>query len=390
MALDPNIILRGAQSLGAIDPAGQLTRGAQAVGIFQQLRNEQQLAPVRQQLLQEQAAAQGLVNTQRQLQIAEAGRKRDLQGLASSYLEIKGLLDKGSYTKAADVLDQRRERLLAQGQTEADVSDTEFAASTLRSGNPEAIATLIQQGQGVVDAAEAEGLVTTKAGRRGAAKQRGAGALEGYVFDPDTGVYTIDPVIKDVLAKKAEKAIMAGKQIDLKTKQSINKDLTGILKDTIKIKRSAEELDRLEELKSPAAKLGAVFKFMKALDPTSVVRETEQGQVYAASGAAAQLAGSINSLLGEGKLTDKGFRDLVRTSKSIADANIESVSGEVSQLLDTFGDSLPVNFREKLEKRVPETFTSKEKVQRFQEGQRIVNPTTGERMEYRNGQWQPI
>lgn len=101
----------------------------------------------------------------------------------------------------------------------------------------------------------------------------------GLVFDPNTGSFSLDPVARDRLdalnAKKEE-----GDELKFKDKQSINKDLTAIVKSSVAVKRSAEELEGLKNLNSPAAKLGAIFKFMKALDPTSVVRETEQGQVY--------------------------------------------------------------------------------------------------------------
>lgn len=177
----------------------------------------------------------------------------------------------------------------------------------------------------------------------------------GMVFDPNTGTYKIDPVASERLQSMAITAKADG-GMNFKDRQSLNKDVTGILKDTVGIKRAAEELDKLKARGSAASKLGAVFKFMKALDPTSVVRESEQGQVYSASGAAAQLAGKLNSLLGEGQLTEAGFMDLVNTSKDIADANINSVSGQVYSLLDTFEDTIPQGFKDKVSARVPKPF----------------------------------
>ena len=178
---------------------------------------------------------------------------------------------------------------------------------------------------------------------------------EGLVFNPNTGKFNIDPVARRRLDDLAKKSAATG-VLDFKDKQSLNKDVTGIIKSTVSIKRFAEELEALEGVGTAAAKLGAVFKFMKSLDPTSVVRETEQGSVYAASGAASQLAGQLNSLLGEGKLSEAGFKDIVNTSKSIADANINSTVTEVGSLLDSFEDTLPASFKSKIKDRVPIPF----------------------------------
>lgn len=154
----------------------------------------------------------------------------------------------------------------------------------------------------------------------------------------------------------AQNAINAGVQIDAKGRRSINSDITGLIKESVAIHASAKSLEGLEKLGSAASRLAAVFKFMKALDPTSVVRETEQGQVYAASGAASQLAGQLNSILGKGKLTDAGFKDLVATSKNIANSSLNSTSGSVKSYLDTFEDTLPNSFKLRLTNRVPDLF----------------------------------
>lgn len=154
----------------------------------------------------------------------------------------------------------------------------------------------------------------------------------------------------------AQNAINEGVQIDAKGRRSINSDITGLIKESVAIHGSAKSLEGLEKLGSAASRLAAVFKFMKALDPTSVVRETEQGQVYAASGAASQLAGQLNSILGKGKLTDAGFKDLVATSKNIANSSLTSTSGSVNSYLDTFEDTLPNSFKSRLTNRVPDLF----------------------------------
>lgn len=185
----------------------------------------------------------------------------------------------------------------------------------------------------------------------------GTGDMAGYVFDPNTGRYSIDPNIKaDLQAKAEEKAAEARRksgEVDAKTRQGINKDVTALTKDTKFIYNAANDLEALQGRGSAAAKLAAVFKFMKALDPTSVVRESEQGQVYSAQGAAASLAGMLNNLVGEGKLTEAGFQDLVATSKQLAGSAVKASSEELNSYLDTYEDTLPETFKQKMLARIP-------------------------------------
>lgn len=207
---------------------------------------------------------------------------------------------------------------------------------------------------------EPEGYKAYEASRGGGkpvSKQMGTGEMAGYVFDPTTGSFSIDPKIKETLAAKAkaEKAAAdsEGRVVDAKTRQGINKDVTALTKDTKFIYNAANDLEKLKGSSSAASKLAAVFKFMKALDPTSVVRESEQGQVYSAQGGAAQIAGMLNNLVGEGKLTDAGFADIVNTSKVLAKSAVSASGEELKTYLDTYEDTLPESFKASLISRLP-------------------------------------
>lgn len=251
--------------------------------------------------------------------------------------------------KALDFLSRRAQMI---SQTGGNPSDTLEVANLIQSGDIKGAKNLLSS---VVTAGEQAGaLQSDKPDKKSAFKM----SEGGLVFDPNTGTFKRDPVAQQVLEEIANKK-QSGQTLTVKDKQSLNKDVTGIIKETVKIRNFASELDKLKGVGSAAAKLAAVFKFMKALDPTSVVRETEQGQVYAAEGAAAQIAGQINALLGEGKLTEKGFQDLVDTAKVIANSSIESSGREVSAFFDTFEDSLPSSFVEKSKLRVPKPFEIK-------------------------------
>ncbi len=189
------------------------------------------------------------------------------------------------------------------------------------------------------------------------ARKAGAGSYQqgdnGLVFNTETGTYKVDEKAKEILTKKAEQKAAEGVKLGVKDIQGINKDVTGLIKGVNDITQSAKSLDSLKSSSSPAAKLAAVFKFMKANDPTSVVRESEQGQVYEAQGAAKQLAGKLNSLIGEGQLSDEGFQDLVDTAKLMANSAIESSNQEINSYLDVYGDTIPSDFKSKIIGRIP-------------------------------------
>ena len=81
--------------------------------------------------------------------------------------------------------------------------------------------------------------------------------------------------IKKVLEDKAAAAIAKGTPLDAKDRQGINKDVTTLIKDTVSINKTAKDLSNLKKLGGGPASIALVFKFMKALDPQSVVRESE-------------------------------------------------------------------------------------------------------------------
>jgi hypothetical protein len=181
---------------------------------------------------------------------------------------------------------------------------------------------------------------------------------KGLVFNKQTGTFTVDPIAKARFDEIAKKAVIDG-GLSFKDRQSLNKDVTGMMQKSIEIRKAAAELDKLKGRGTAAAKLGAVFKFMKALDPSSVVRKEEQGQVYSAQGVASGMAGTINGLLGKGQLTEAGFLDLVNTAKTIANSNSSSTGTEVNALLASFEDTIPESFKLKVIERVPTQFKIK-------------------------------
>lgn len=335
MALDPNIILQGARGP---DVMGSVQQGLQAAGIFQQLQQQQAEAPLRNQLLQQQVAEGDRLSQARQDTAKLAEQNRVLGSIANSYSGVKDLVDAGRFSEAADRLEANKEVLRRSGIT--NFEDSDYAIEAFRSGDPERIRKAQLLGDASIREATSRGIISgpekPKSGRFKETRQ-------GFVLDSATGEVKAPSIGVNLIGKE---------KLETKDIQSINKDITSLAKSAKEIRQGAVDLDSLKERGTASSKLAAVFKFMKALDPTSVVRETEQGQVYAAQGAASSLAGRINSLLGKGQLTEEGFQDLVDTSKVLANSAVSSASKEVNEFLDTF--DFDEAQRAKFEARIPE------------------------------------
>ena len=186
----------------------------------------------------------------------------------------------------------------------------------------------------------------------GSKLEQGKGVMEGHSFNPSTGAYSINPALK----AKLDEATQKGK-LDLKDKITLNKEFTNLTKDTKGIHGAANSLSNLKKTSTATDKLAAIFKFMKSLDPTSVVREGEQTMAVRTGGAADSMVGYVNSLLGEGKLSDKSFTNMVNTAKNLANSAIDATEPEITNYLNTFGSDLSKGFKKGLMNRIPKRFT---------------------------------
>lgn len=139
--------------------------------------------------------------------------------------------------------------------------------------------------------------------------------------------------------------------------KGINADITGFTKGTEEINKAYNALSSLQEKATPTDQLAAVFKFMKALDPTSSVRESEQGQVYDAQGAAKGIAAKLNQLIGQGGITEENFQDIVGTAYKLASSDVEDTASQVSRYLDTYEGRMSGSQRSKFEGRIPNVST---------------------------------
>ena len=176
--------------------------------------------------------------------------------------------------------------------------------------------------------------------------QRGA---EGTVFDPNTGTSTIDPVV----AKRIEKTAEKKGGLDFKDRQSLNKDVTSLLKNTVEINNTAKDLSKLGEIKSGPASIALVFKFMKALDPTSVVREGEFATAENSAGIPESISNTYNKLIRGERLGDLQIKQFIETAQSLSNSAVISSNEQISSFLDTFVDTIPDDLKSSIKNRIP-------------------------------------
>ena len=185
----------------------------------------------------------------------------------------------------------------------------------------------------------------------------GTGDMVGYVFNPNTGEFTLSEGIKlDLEAKAAAakaEAAAKGRQIDAKGRQGINKDVTMLLKDSVMIYKTAKDLSKLGKLGGGPASIALVFKFMKALDPQSVVRESEFATAENSAGVDERVSNIYNKLLKGERLGAAQIQQFIDTANLLANTAIDSSSSEIASYLDTYEDTLPKSFVAALKKRIP-------------------------------------
>ena len=181
----------------------------------------------------------------------------------------------------------------------------------------------------------------------------------GMVFDPSTGTYSVDPVATAHLASLEEKKNTKG-GLGISDRKSINKDITGFIKQAMAIKSAASDLAGLKKLGTGAASIAAVFKFMKANDPGSTVREGEFATAESSSGVPEAVRNFYNKLI-TGERVDEGtIQSFIDVSQSLSNSAINASTTMVDGYLNTFEDTLPKSFAGKVRERIPSLFDIKE------------------------------
>lgn len=172
-------------------------------------------------------------------------------------------------------------------------------------------------------------------------------ADNGLVFDSATGKVDVNPSLKQVMNTPS---------LGVSDRQAINKDITSLTKDTIGIHKTAKDLEKLSANMSGPASIAMVFKFMKALDPTSVVREGEFATAENSAGVPEAIRNTYNKLMEGGRLGEQQVKSFVSTARDLANSAIDSSSTEITNYLNTYEDTLPKRFKTEIMKRIPEKF----------------------------------
>lgn len=144
--------------------------------------------------------------------------------------------------------------------------------------------------------------------------------------------------------------------LDPKFIRDVNTDVNKYIGKTKEITSAAKSLENLQLSSSAASQVAAIFKFMKALDPTSVVREGEQEMARRTGGITDYFMGFIDQIRGKGGLRPDVFTDLVNTAKNLAKTRQISAYKDVNDYLSTYGDAIDQNFSNKILNLVPQNY----------------------------------
>lgn len=243
-----------------------------------------------------------------------------------------------------------REKFAAAGR---DTTNIDNALAGDNNALNQALTLQAQQGQTIADLAARQFAAAPKQ----VPKQAGKG---GLVFDPNTGSFSLDPVAAQRFDQLATKAKGQG-GLDFKDRQGLNKDVTSMIKSTVDVRNTANDLEKLGKINSGPASIALVFKFMKALDPTSVVREGEFALAEQSAGIPESVLNIYNKLVQGERLGDVQINQFIETAKSLSNSATESSRSEVTSLLDTFEDTIPESFKSKLIGRIPGSFNIADK-----------------------------
>ena len=177
--------------------------------------------------------------------------------------------------------------------------------------------------------------------------------LEGYSFNPNTGLFSINPEVKQVLEEKALSAASQGAILDAKSRQGINKDVTGLIKNAVEINKTAKDLEKLKKLGGGPASIALVFKFMKALDPQSVVRESEFSTAENSAGVPEGIRNIYNKILNGERLGEAQISQFVDAANALSNSASQSSDIEIRNYLETYENTIPESFKKNLLKRIP-------------------------------------
>lgn len=158
--------------------------------------------------------------------------------------------------------------------------------------------------------------------------------------------------LQELSAKQQEQG-----KIDPKLVRDLNSDLNGFSKNYSAMRGAADNLQALGKRNTPAAQLGMIFNYMKSLDPQSVVREGEQVQVKRTDGIYGTMSNYVSQLSSGKMLNDDQVKDLINTSKLMANTEGKKFNQQMDDYLSSYGGSLPTGLEKNLQSRKAKLYT---------------------------------
>jgi hypothetical protein len=257
---------------------------------------------------------------------------------------LKYLLGVGDFNGANQLLDDRKGQIGTRASQDTDAV-RELMANQDYSGAMNAVDSYIS-------------LFDPNAPQAGSQAKAFQDAGDGIVFNPNTGNFDRSENSKVLFDELAQKQISEG--LDVKDRQSINKDITGLLKDTTLINKTAKDLSALQKTSGGPASIAIVFKFMKALDPTSVVREGEFSTAENSAGTPDKIRNYYNKVVNGERLGPSQIADFIKTAQQLSNSAVESSGAEINKYLSTYEGTLGKEFSSRVLKRIPARFEMKD------------------------------
>ena len=155
------------QNVKVPDVFGAISKGFKLGGMIDQLQQKREAAPIRQQLLEQQAQAGQVAQQAQAVEAARTEQNRVITSIAGSYGGVKSLVDTGKFNEAADALEANKAVLRQSGVT--NFEDSDLAIEAFRSGDAQAINNIKLQGEQAIQIAKDRNLLgdkTSSAGTR--------------------------------------------------------------------------------------------------------------------------------------------------------------------------------------------------------------------------------
>jgi hypothetical protein len=160
----------------------------------------------------------------------------------------------------------------------------------------------------------------------------------GFAWDPETGDLKPVKEVQDFMMKLREKGaakmqMFNNTKDDFKNERDLRNDFKSepIYKAHTEVKSAYSQIKAGIEQNSPAGDLAAATKFMKILDPTSVVRESELNMAIEASGLGDRAMNLLPRIINGVKLTPAQRKDFGKLAKEFYDLSEKAYQDKATE-----------------------------------------------------------